>query len=221
MILLIDNYDSFVRNLARYFDELGQDTCVIRNDAMSAEQALALAPEAIVLSPGPGRPPEAGISTQIVRLAKDQLPILGVCLGHQCIAEAFGGSTEPAAVPVHGKLTDVRHDGEDLFSGIPSPFRATRYHSLAVPAGSLPDALRPLAWAEDSTLMAMRHLKRPVWGVQFHPEALLTEHGHALLQNFMVLGRGGRPMGTAACRPATEFIDRNQPVIEDDPSRRR
>ena len=221
MILLIDNYDSFVHNLARYFDELGEDTCVIRNDAISAEQALALGPEAIVLSPGPGRPPDAGTSTQVVRLAQDQLPILGVCLGHQCIAEAFGGTTAPAAVPVHGKLTEVRHDGEDLFSGIPSPFRATRYHSLAVPAGSLPDALRPLAWADDDTLMAMRHRTRPIWGVQFHPEALLTEHGHALLHNFTVLARGGRPVGTAVDRPTTEFMDRNQPVFEDAPSRRR
>lgn len=221
MILLIDNYDSFVHNLARYFDELGEDTRVVRNDAISAEQALALEPEAIVLSPGPGRPPEAGISTQVVRLAPAELPILGVCLGHQCVAEAFGGTTVPAAFPVHGKLTDVRHDGEDLFTGIPSPFRATRYHSLAVPAASLPDELRPLAWADDDTLMAMRHLTRPIWGVQFHPEAHLTEHGHALLHNFMVLGRGDRPMGPAAGRHSIEFTDRNQPALEGDPSRRR
>ncbi|MEE8488526.1 MAG: aminodeoxychorismate/anthranilate synthase component II [Gemmatimonadota bacterium] len=221
MILLIDNYDSFVHNLARYFAELGEDTSVIRNDVVSAEQALALNPEAIVLSPGPGQPSGAGISTQLVRMAPATLPILGVCLGHQCIAEAFGGATEPAAVPVHGKLTEVRHHGEDLFSGIPSPFQATRYHSLAVPSGGLPDSLRPLAWAADGTLMALRHTTLPVWGVQFHPEALLTEHGHALLQNFMVLGSGGQPAGTAADLPAVETAELIQAVPERDPRRRR
>ena len=221
MILLIDNYDSFVHNLARYFEELGEETCVVRNDSQSAEFALARRPEAVVLSPGPGRPSAAGISTQIVRLAPATMPILGVCLGHQCIAEAFGGSTAPAAVPVHGKLTEVRHQGEDLFSGLPSPFRATRYHSLAVPPGELPDSIRPLAWATDGTLMAMRHKSLPVWGVQFHPEALLTEHGHALLHNFMVLGRGGQPMGTAAELPVSEATEFIQPLAELDPSRRR
>lgn len=221
MILLIDNYDSFVYNLARYFEELGEDAHVIRNDLASAEQAIALRPEAVVLSPGPGKPSDAGISTQLVRIAPATLPILGVCLGHQCIAEAFGGSTAPAVVPVHGKVTEVRHQGGDLFSGIPSPFQATRYHSLAVPPGELPEVIRPLAWSADGTLMAMRHTTRPVWGVQFHPEALLTEHGHALLHNFMVLGRGGQPVGTAADLSAVAANELIQPVPESDPSRRR
>jgi len=207
MILLIDNYDSFVHNLARYFAELGEDPHVIRNDAISAEQALTLRPEAIVLSPGPGRPSTAGISTRLVRIAPATMPVLGVCLGHQCIAEAFGGSTGPAAKPVHGKLTEVRHDGEDLFSGIPSPFMATRYHSLAVPPGELPEPIRPLAWAADGTLMAIRHRTLPIWGVQFHPEALLTEHGHAILQNFTVLSRGGHPIGRAANLPVDEAAE--------------
>ena len=221
MILLIDNYDSFVHNLARYFEELGEDTRVIRNDVVSAEQALDMSPNAVVLSPGPGQPAGAGISTRIVRLAPVTLPILGVCLGHQCVAEAFGGSTAPAASPVHGKLAEIRHTGEDLFSGIPSPFLATRYHSLAVPSGELPDSILPLAWAADGTLMAMRHRNSPVWGVQFHPEALLTEHGHALLHNFTVLGRGGVPLGTAADLPATAAAELVQPAPEQDPSRRR
>ena len=225
MILLIDNYDSFVHNLARYFAELGEHPHVIRNDAVSAEQAFALGPAAIVLSPGPGRPSNAGISTQIVRIAPATLPILGVCLGHQCIAEAFGGSTEPAAVPVHGKLTEVLHHGEDLFSGIPSPFLATRYHSLAVPPGEIPESIRPLAWAADGTLMAMRHRSLPVWGIQFHPEALLTEYGHAILRNFTVLSRGGQPVGTAADLPAAEAADLDSlqihPEPGNDPSRRR
>jgi anthranilate synthase/aminodeoxychorismate synthase-like glutamine amidotransferase len=207
MILLIDNYDSFVHNLARYFAELGEDAQVIRNDAISAEQAIALRPEAIVLSPGPGRPSNAGISTQIVRIAPSTLSILGVCLGHQCIAEALGGVTEPAIIPVHGKLTEVRHDGEDLFSGIPSPFLATRYHSLAVRSRDLPESIHPLAWSADGTLMAMRHNTLPVWGIQFHPEALLTEHGHAILQNFMVLSRGGHPIGRAADLPVAEAAE--------------
>lgn len=211
MILLIDNYDSFVHNLARYLEELGECARVIRNDVLDARQALALNPEAIILSPGPGGPSDAGISTQVMRMAPATLPVLGVCLGHQCIAEAFGGTTEPAAVPVHGKVTEILHHGEDLFSGLPSPFQATRYHSLAVPVEGLPDSIRPLAWAADGTLMAMRHTTRPVWGVQFHPEALLTEHGHALLNNFLVLGRGGQPMGTAARLPplaSAELVQR-------------
>jgi anthranilate synthase/aminodeoxychorismate synthase-like glutamine amidotransferase len=221
MILVIDNYDSFVHNLARYFEELGETTRVIRNDSIRAEEALDLGCELAVVSPGPGRPSEAGISTEFVRLAPAELPILGVCLGHQCIAEAFGGTTARAPAPVHGKLTPVRHDRDDLFAGIPSPFRATRYHSLAVLPASLPDCLQPLAWTDAETLMAFRHVARPVWGIQFHPEALLTEHGHALLGNFLALGRGRPPLGTEADVPPGEL--RRQPSDPDgwEPSRRR
>lgn len=221
MILVIDNYDSFVHNLARYFEELGEDTLVIRNDSVGAGEALELGCELAVLSPGPGRPGQAGISTDFVRLAPAGLPILGVCLGHQCIAEAFGGLTARAPVPVHGKLTAVRHDRSDLFAGIPSPFQATRYHSLAVPSGSLPDCLRTLAWTESETLMAFRHVERPVWGIQFHPEALLTEHGHALLGNFLALGRGRPPLGTEADVPAGELGGQGSDPDERDPNRRR
>lgn len=221
MILIIDNYDSFVHNLARYFEELGEETCVVRNDSVSVVEALRIDCEVAVLSPGPGRPGDAGISTEFVRLAPTTLPILGVCLGHQCIAEAFGGATAPAPVPVHGKLTSVRHDGQDLFTGIPSPLRATRYHSLAVPPDSLPESLLPLAWTDVHTMMAVRHADRPVWGVQFHPEALLTEHGHALLANFLALGRGDCPRGTAADLPAVESVVQHGVPADSDPSRRR
>ncbi|MDH3428047.1 MAG: aminodeoxychorismate/anthranilate synthase component II [Gemmatimonadota bacterium] len=221
MILLIDNYDSFVHNLARFLTELGEETHVIRNDSVSVETALGLGCEIAVLSPGPGRPTGAGISTEFVRRAPSTLPILGVCLGHQCVAEAFGGSTVPAPVPVHGKLAAVRHDGNDLFTGIPSPFLATRYHSLVVLRESLADPLRPLAWTDDDILMAFRHSDRPIWGVQFHPEALLTQHGHALLGNFLALGRGEQPVGTAADLPGSELAVQHIVPAEPDPSRRR
>jgi anthranilate synthase/aminodeoxychorismate synthase-like glutamine amidotransferase len=207
MILLIDNYDSFVYNLARYFEELGEETMVVRNDALTASDALRLDADALVLSPGPGRPADAGISIELVEKAPPECAILGVCLGQQSIAEACGGRTDHAPVPVHGKLSSVSHGGIDLFTGIPSPFEVTRYHSLTVSADGLPEALEPLAWAEDGTLMALRHRDRSVWGVQFHPEALLTQHGHAILANFLALARGKPPCGTEASLPGPEFAD--------------
>ncbi|MGI9039289.1 MAG: anthranilate synthase component II [Gemmatimonadota bacterium] len=204
MILLVDNYDSFSHNLARYFEELEREVRVVRNDAMSVADALATAPTAIVLSPGPGGPGQAGISTELIRRAPPELPILGVCLGQQCISVAHGGPVGPAPVPVHGKLTEVLHDGGDLFTGIPSPFLATRYHSLVVPANRLPPRLRALARTREGTLMALRDRERPVWGVQYHPEALLTEHGHALLANFLALAEGRTPAGTMGDLPPRE-----------------
>lgn len=207
MILLIDNYDSFVFNLARYFEELGEETMVVRNDALAASDALRLDADAVVLSPGPGRPADAGISIELVKQAPPERAVLGVCLGQQSIAEAYGGRTDRASVPVHGKLSFVSHDGIDLLAGIPSPFEVTRYHSLTVPAGTLPAVLQPLAWADDGTLMALRHRDRPVWGVQFHPEALLTQHGHAILANFLALARGKPPLGVEATLPGAELTD--------------
>lgn len=204
MILLVDNYDSFSDNLARYFRELGEEVRVVRNDALDVPAALASGAEAIVISPGPGRPRDAGISTELVREAPAGLPILGVCLGQQCIGAAFGGRICEGPVPVHGKLTEVRHAGIDLFTGIPSPFSATRYHSLVVADTELPEALIPLARAADGTLMALRVRERPVWGVQYHPEALLTEHGHAVLANFLSLARGVQPRGIRAELPHPE-----------------
>jgi len=205
MILLIDNYDSFSHNLARYLEELGESVRVIRNDALSVEQALGAGAEAVVISPGPGRPADAGISTDLIRRAPSTLPILGVCLGQQAIGVAAGAAVIHGPAPVHGKLTVVRHDGEDLFAGIPSPFVATRYHSLVVSLDDLPATLRELAWSDDGTLMALRMAERPVWGVQYHPEALLTEHGHAVLANFLALSRGREPRGCAATVPPPEF----------------
>lgn len=184
MILLIDNYDSFVHNLARYVGELGYERDVIRNDAVSVAGILARAPRAIILSPGPCGPEEAGISVELVRAAAEAgIPLLGVCLGHQCIAAAFGGIVTQTD-PVHGRPAIVHHDGKGLFDGIPNPFTAARYHSLMVelaPHGPL----RPTAHLEDGTLMALVHQTRPVYGVQFHPESVLTEHGHKLLGNFL------------------------------------
>lgn len=205
MILLIDNYDSFSHNLARYFEELGEAVRVVRNDALAVEEVLASGVEAVVISPGPGRPEGAGISLDIVLQAPPGLPILGVCLGQQCIGLACGGQVVRGPVPVHGKLAEVRHAGEDLFAGIPSPFLATRYHSLVVAADHLPAGVRPLALTPEGTIMALRMRDRPVWGVQYHPEALLTEHGHAVLANFLTLARGGSPRGLAAELPGPEW----------------
>lgn len=203
MILLIDNYDSFSHNLARYFEELGESVRVARNDALTVEQALGGGAKAIVISPGPGRPGDAGISIGVIQGAPPTLPILGVCLGQQAIGVACGGTVVHGPAPVHGKLTVVHHDGEDLFAGVPSPFMATRYHSLVV-SDDLPATLRALARADDGSLMAVRMVERPVWGVQFHPEALLTEHGHAVLANFLALAQGRTPRGLAQALPAPE-----------------
>jgi anthranilate synthase component 2 len=185
MLLLIDNYDSFAYNLVHYLGEEGAACAVRRNDAISVEDALALKPQAIVLSPGPCTPDEAGICVELVRAAAGRVPLLGVCLGHQAIGQAFGGKVVRASVPMHGKLSAIRHDGTGLFRGLPSPFRATRYHSLIVERASLPADLAVTAETEDGTIMGLAHRRHPIWGVQFHPESIATEHGHRLLANFL------------------------------------
>ena len=185
MFLLIDNYDSFVYNLRHYLGELGADVDVRRNDALSAEQALALNPQAIVLSPGPCDPGQAGICMDILAQAPVTLPILGVCLGHQCIGQFFGGTVVRAPAPMHGKTDAISHNGKGLFAGIPSPFTATRYHSLTVPKEGLPDCLEITATSPDGVIQGLSHKTRPIHGVQFHPESIASEHGHALLKNFI------------------------------------
>lgn len=204
MVLLVDNYDSFVYNLARYLEELGERTVVIRNDATTAAGALASGPSHLVLSPGPCTPREAGICVDLVRLAARQgIPTLGVCLGHQCLGSALGARVA-RGTPVHGKVSRIRHDGTDLFAGLPSPLRVTRYHSLVVDPDSLPHELVATAWTAEGVLMALRHRTAPLWGVQFHPEAVLTEAGHALLANFLALGRRSAPPGAAGVPAGTE-----------------
>jgi len=198
MILLIDNYDSFTFNLVHFLGDLGVRCTVRRNDAIAVEEALALAPEAIVLSPGPCTPDEAGVCLDLIMAAAGRVPVLGVCLGHQAIGQAFGGHVVRADRPMHGKLSAVRHDGTDVFAGLPSPFQATRYHSLVVEPGSLPNALIPTAWTEDGTIMGLRHRTLPVFGVQFHPESIASEHGHAILANFLALARGSNMPARAA-----------------------
>ncbi len=187
MLLLIDNYDSFVFNLARYFQRLGQETVVRRNDELDADAVLRSGARAIVLSPGPCTPTEAGCSLEIVRQLHTRLPILGVCLGHQTIAAALGGKVIRAAEPVHGRASSVRHNGRGLFAGLPNPLTACRYHSLVVEESSLPACLEPTAWTADGTLMAIEHREHPVFGVQFHPESVLTDCGYSLLANFLRL----------------------------------
>src|SRR5687768_2674661 len=185
MILLIDNYDSFVYNLARYVRELGDDPVVRRHDAASVDEIAAMAPSHIVISPGPCSPKEAGISTELVRRLGPTTPILGVCLGHQCIGEAYGGEIVRARRPMHGKVSRIRHTGEGLFAGLPNPFVATRYHSLVIAPGSVPPVLRVTATSEDGEIMAVEHVEHPVVGVQFHPESVLTEHGYRILERFL------------------------------------
>lgn len=198
MVLLIDNFDSFVYNLARYLRELGEEVRVVRNDAIDVAGVRELAPDHLVISPGPCTPAEAGVSTDLVRELSGEVPVLGVCLGHQCIARAFGGRVVRASEPRHGKASRVRHDGTDLFTGLADPLRVIRYHSLLVDEESLPPELAVTARSEEGSLMALRHRERPAWGVQFHPEAVLTDHGHALLRNFLALGRGEAPPGPDA-----------------------
>jgi len=238
VILLLDNYDSFVHNLARYLRELGEEVTVRRNDRIDLEEARRTAPSHLVVSPGPCTPAEAGRSNEIVRELSRDTPTLGVCLGHQCVGEVFGGRVVRAARPMHGKLSEVHHAGQGLFTGIPSPFRATRYHSLVLDPDRVPPALEVVAWSRPRVegassdgagasgpetragddpdaagetesgareIMAVRHRERPAWGVQFHPEAVRTEHGHALLANFLALGRGEPPPGPEGVRPAPEL----------------
>lgn len=185
MILLIDNYDSFVYNLARYVRELGETPLVRRHDAVTVDEVLGLDPSHIIISPGPCSPREAGISTDLVRRAGERIPILGVCLGHQCIGAAYGGEIVRAGVPMHGKISRISHQGAGIFSGLPSPFIATRYHSLVIAPASMPASLRVTATSEDGEIMAVQHADHPVYGVQFHPESVLTEHGYRLLDHFL------------------------------------
>jgi anthranilate synthase component II len=189
-LLMVDNYDSFTYNIVQYFGELGQAVKVVRNDELSVAQIAALKPERIVISPGPCTPNEAGVSLEVLAALGDQVPILGVCLGHQSIGQAFGGKVIRASRIMHGKTSPVFHTGQGVFAGLPSPFEATRYHSLVVEQSSLPDCLEVTAWTENADgsreeIMGLRHRTLPVQGVQFHPESILTEHGHAMLQNFL------------------------------------
>jgi anthranilate synthase/aminodeoxychorismate synthase-like glutamine amidotransferase len=192
MILLIDNYDSFTFNLYHFLGDLGTEVEVRRNDALTSQEALAMRPAAIVLSPGPCTPNEAGICLPLIGAAAAAgIPLLGVCLGHQAIGQAFGGTVVRAPAPVHGKVREVRHRNTDIFAGLPDPFLATRYHSLVVRREDLPPALEATAWAEDGLIMGLAHRDRPIWGVQFHPESIASQHGHDLLRNFLFLARAG------------------------------
>jgi anthranilate synthase/aminodeoxychorismate synthase-like glutamine amidotransferase len=184
MVLMIDNYDSFTYNLVQYLAELGAEVRVVRNDEINVDEVRTLAPRAIVISPGPSAPERAGISLDVIRGLAGRVPILGVCLGHQAIGQAFGGKVVRARRVMHGKVSTVRHDGEGLFRGLPAEFNATRYHSLVVERESLPACLKITAESDDGEIMGLRHRSLGVEGVQFHPEALLTEHGHRMLQNF-------------------------------------
>ena len=185
MLLMIDNYDSFTYNLVQYLGELGQDVKVVRNDEMGVDAIEALAPERIVLSPGPCTPNEAGVSLAVIDRFKGRVPILGVCLGHQAIGQAFGGKVVHAKTLMHGKVSQIHHTGKGVFAGLPSPYPATRYHSLAIERDSCPPELEITAWTDDGEIMGVRHRALPVEGVQFHPESILTEHGHDLLRNFL------------------------------------
>ena len=187
MILVVDNYDSFTWNLVHYLAELGAETRVVRNDDLTATEAWALRPEAVLLSPGPCTPNEAGICLAILDTAPLDMPIFGVCLGHQAMGQAFGGEVIRAKALMHGKTSPIEHEGRSVFTGLPSPFTATRYHSLAVRRETLPDALEVTAWTADGEIMGLAHRTRPIHGVQFHPESVATEHGHDLLANFLDL----------------------------------
>nr|WP_303683068.1 aminodeoxychorismate/anthranilate synthase component II [Brevundimonas naejangsanensis] len=187
MILVVDNYDSFTYNLVHYLAELGAQTHVVRNDDLTVEEAWALQPEAVLLSPGPCAPDQAGICLSLIETAAETMPILGVCLGHQSIGQAFGGEVVRAKTLMHGKTSPILHEGRGVFGGLPSPFTATRYHSLAVRRETLPDALEVTAWTEDGEIMGLSHRTRPIHGVQFHPESIATEHGHEIIANFLDL----------------------------------
>ena len=192
MFLLIDNYDSFTYNLLHYLGELGAEVEVRRNDALTVDQAVALSPQGIVISPGPCDPDRAGICLDLIAKATGKLPILGVCLGHQAIGQAFGGRIVRAPKPMHGKLSEIRHRGTDIFSGVPSPFSATRYHSLTVARESFPKRLTVTAESSDGVIQGLAHESLPIFGVQFHPESIASEHGHRLLKNFLDIAAGKR-----------------------------
>ena len=187
MILVVDNYDSFTYNLVHYLAELGAETRVVRNDDLTVDEAWALKPEAVLLSPGPCAPDQAGICLSLLTSAPDDMPIFGVCLGHQAMGQAFGGEVIRAQSLMHGKTSPIEHTGQSVFRGLPSPFTATRYHSLAVRRDTLPDVLEVTAWTADGEIMGLAHRTRPIHGVQFHPESIATEHGHDLLANFLDL----------------------------------
>ncbi len=206
MILLIDNYDSFTFNLFHFLGDVGAQCEVWRNDKLSVADAIAMQPEAIVLSPGPCTPTEAGICLDLIAAAAGKIPLFGVCLGHQAIGQAFGGNVIRAPEPMHGKVSAIAHAGADVLAGVPSPFRATRYHSLIVEHDTIPDTLVPTAWTDEpggTLIMAMHHRSLPIYGVQFHPESIASEHGHTILANFLALARGTNtpatnPLGRAA-----------------------
>ncbi len=190
MILLIDNYDSFTFNLLHFLGDVGAECEVWRNDALTVEQALAKQPEAIVLSPGPCTPNEAGICLDLIAASAGHVPLLGVCLGHQALGQAFGGAVVRGPAPMHGKVGRVEHGGTDIFAGLPSPFEATRYHSLIVERATLPEVLEVTASTEDGIIMGLRHRTLPLFGVQFHPESIASQHGHDILANFLAIARG-------------------------------
>lgn len=198
MIVLIDNYDSFTFNLVHFLGELGAVCEVRRNDKITPEEVLAMRPDGIVLSPGPCTPNEAGICLDLVAAAAGRVPLLGVCLGHQAIGQAFGGDVIRAPEPVHGKTSNVYHADSDVFSGLPDPFTATRYHSLIVDKATMPDTLEMTAWTDDGIIMGLRHKVLPVFGVQFHPESIATSHGRDILKNFLNITQGSNARGQAA-----------------------
>lgn len=198
MLLMIDNYDSFTYNLVQYLQELGEDVRVVRNDALTVTQIEALRPERIVISPGPGTPDEAGVSIELLRRLGPQVPVLGVCLGHQSLGQAFGAEVVRAGTIMHGKTSPIRHEGKGVFAGLPDGFEATRYHSLVVAPATLPECLEVTAWTTDAeggfdAIMGLRHRHYPLQGVQFHPESILTQYGHALLKNFIENPDASRP----------------------------
>lgn len=201
MLLIIDNYDSFTYNLVQYLGEMGVEMRVVRNDEVTAEQVEAWQPDRLLISPGPCSPREAGVSCEVLRRLGPRIPTLGVCLGHQCIGQVFGARVVVNYRMMHGKTSLIRHNGQDLFAGLPNPFRATRYHSLVIERSSLPECLEITAESEEGEIMGVRHRQYPIWGVQFHPESILTEHGRELLRNFLQLGRerrvGMSPAGEA------------------------
>jgi len=190
MFLLLDNYDSFTYNLRHYLGELGAEVEVRRNDAVSADEALSLGTEGIVISPGPCDPDRAGICLEVMEKAAGRLPVLGVCLGHQCIGQAFGAKVVLAPKPMHGKISEITHNATGVLAAIPSPFKATRYHSLTLEPGSLPDCLEITAESDDGVIQGIAHRDLPLHGVQFHPESIASEHGHQLIQNFLDIARG-------------------------------
>jgi anthranilate synthase/aminodeoxychorismate synthase-like glutamine amidotransferase len=202
MIVLIDNYDSFTFNLVQFLGDLGTPSEVWRNDAISVDAVVSMAPEAIVLSPGPCTPNEAGICLDLIRATAGKIPLLGVCLGHQAIGQAFGGAVVRAPSPMHGKVSAITHGGSDVFEGLPSPFQATRYHSLIVERSTLPGELEPTAFTEDGIIMGLRHRTLPIFGVQFHPESIASEYGHEILANFLAIARGRNAPGDVSRRAA-------------------